>query len=366
LVGFFFSLENSSEANDHHITILNEDGEPVGIAVNQEEDEEEDDQNSTINNPATSITTGSRKRRASAKYRESLLQSELNFASSKKIPKLPPHAYSHQHGSNTATTLSRSSEVEIDVSDVNFVRLKTNNNNNKDIADRQEEILQYLQRVDDKLNCILKHFNVPHNPSPSFTSPTSETRRQSSSGSRGAATKWSRYSMLTGPGGSGGSNRNMPTSTVRTQVTRGADGQQQEIHFLTTAESSQQQEITQYVISDDLLEATFSRSRNRGNFAKNLVFVAFPLEERLGRNCFGRRGGSLSGPKEPLEAAKLDAVRDAVFRKFPVTPDEDEDAVWKKECVIAIDTALRSEMRQRILAINGSESNHQLIKGELS
>ena len=163
----------------------------------------------------------------------------------------------------------------------------------------------------------------------------------------------------------GSSSRSMPASTIRTQVTRGVDGQQQEIHFLTTAEASQQQEITQYVISDDLLEATFSRSRNRGNFAKNLVFVAFPLEERIGRNCFGRRGGSLSGPKEPLEAAKLDAVRDAVFRKFPVTSDEDEDAVWKKECVIAIDTALRSEMRQRILAINGSESNHQIIKAEL-
>ena len=36
--------ENSSEANDH-ITILNEDGEAVGIAVNQEDEEDDDEAN---------------------------------------------------------------------------------------------------------------------------------------------------------------------------------------------------------------------------------------------------------------------------------------------------------------------------------
>ena len=206
--------------------------------------------------------------------------------------------------------------------------------------ERQEEIFQYIQRVDEKLDAILKHFNVPFNPSPQVValdlkSHQRESPNQKASFLSASNTFVNRF-LTSRPRGNPGAN-NFYTNT-------------QEISNISA--DNQQQEITQYVISEDLLESTYLRSRNRGNFSKNLVYAAFPLEERLGRNCYGRRGGSISGPKEPLEAAKLDAVREAVFRKYPASPIE-EEAIWKKECVIAIDTALRSEMRQRFLAING-------------
>lgn len=290
----------------NQITILNEDGElDVGLGNSENQTDVEANLNdSTISNPQ-------RKRRSITKLCEALYE-----PSPKKLPKV---IHTQQP---SVTTMARSREVEVDVSDINVVRLKTSK------QDRHDELFQYLQRVDEKLDAIIKHFNVPCTTGTGNSVPLKSHRKSGFS---------SKYV---------GSDGLLSSS----QDSRSSISRQGDLHFIAT--DTTQQEITQYIISDDLLEATFLKSRNRGNFAKNLVFAAFPREERLGRNCYGRRGGSLSGPKGALEAAKLDAVREAVFRKYPVEPNEDEEYIWKKEGVIAIDTALRSEMRARILKMN--------------
>lgn len=333
--------ENSSD-DVNHITILNDEGEPVGLAVNNDE------------NIPSGGGGGVRKRRPSTKIREILQGEPVNKKSGK--PSLINNLFPLQQQQTTRHSVNNQrNEVELDISEVDCIRLKSNNNTiNSKLAERQDELFQYIQRVDEKLDAILKHFNVPFSASPQIVSLDLKTHHRESP-SRFITSSASVSSSI--PSNSF-VNRFVSTASSSSSRSRGVPATHhsfytntQDIHTIG-AERQEQQEITQYVISDDLLESTHLRSRNRGNFAKNLVYAAFPLEERLGRNCYGRRGGSISGPKEPLEAAKLDAVREAVFRKYPAPPLE-EESIWKKECVIAIDTALRSEMRQRFLAING-------------
>lgn len=101
-----------------------------------------------------------------------------------------------------------------------------------------------------------------------------------------------------------------------------------------------------YVISESIIEKVFLESRSRGNFAKNLTFQVFSSDERRGRNCTGRVFGRAM-PKGPLDAGKLNAVKEATFRKYPCHPSL-IDITWKKECITAIDSGLRNETRTRI------------------
>ena len=297
-----------------------------------------------------------RKRRPSTKIREILQGEPVNKKSGK--PSLINNLFPLQHQQTIRHSITNQrNEVELDISEVDCVPLKTNNNTiNSKLVERQEELFQHIQRVDEKLDAILKHFNVPFSASPQIVSLDLKAPHRRESPSRFISSSASASSIPSNSFVNRFVSTASSSSTSRSRVVPVAHhnfyANTPDIHTISVERQEQQQEITQYVISDDLLESTHLRSRNRGNFAKNLVYAAFPLEERLGRNCYGRRGGSISGPKEPLEAAKLDAVREAVFRKYPAPPLE-EESIWKKECVIAIDTALRSEMRQRFLAING-------------
>lgn len=106
-----------------------------------------------------------------------------------------------------------------------------------------------------------------------------------------------------------------------------------------------------YVISDSIIEKVFLESRSRGNFAKNLTFQVFSTEERRGRNCTGRVFGRAL-PKGPLDSGKLNAVKDATFRKYPCHPSL-IDITWKKECITAIDSGLRNETRTRVKSLEG-------------
>ena len=106
-----------------------------------------------------------------------------------------------------------------------------------------------------------------------------------------------------------------------------------------------------YIIADSVIEKVFLESRSRGNFAKNLTFQVFSQEERRGRNCTGRVFGRAM-PKGPLEAGKLNAVKEATFRKYPCHPSL-TDITWKKECITAIDSGLRNETRTRIKPMDG-------------
>jgi len=312
--------EDQNENDGNQVTILNEDGEPVGIATNE-------DENSNASNGGNG--NHPQKRRGT--------RMSIETPAKRIIRAHQQTQQRHHHQSR------QRNEIDIDVTELDCIKLRTKSNKNDN---RQDEILQYLKRVDDKLDLIIKHFNVPFHPS------SHENTNYNLRNGRSSITSNGRPSMAsTSPV----ANHSIPFPRINFQTTKpSSSSRSYSSSFYTTSDNTTTihgengpQEITQYVISDELLESTFLSSRNRGNFAKKLVYAAFPLEERLGRNCYGRKGGSLSGPKEPLEVAKLDAVREAVFRKFPV-PASEEDAVWKKDCVIAIDSALRAEIRQRL------------------
>jgi len=226
--------------------------------------------------------------------------------------------------SSQSSSSHNKDSIDIDITGLSSIRLKCNENSHQQNSNnnKQEEILNYLQTVDDKLDSIIKHFNVPYHPTIKIKCPTMVRSSRNS---------------LSSPSYSNG------------DVIRHIAGNRENEIKIDLDTQTPTGEITQYVISDDLMDAMFLKSRNRGNFAKNLVYSAFPVEERLGRNCYGRRSGVISGRKIALEQAKLEAVKIAVFSKYPVLDGDEEEAVWRRECVIAIDTALRTEMRNRII-----------------
>lgn len=93
-------------------------------------------------------------------------------------------------------------------------------------------------------------------------------------------------------------------------------------------------------IPDSVLEEAYKASVSRRNLAKNLVFMVFTPEELRGRNCSGRVYGK-GLPKERLDQRKLHSVKIATFKKYPCDPTE-LDLIWQRECIKAIDKAIRS------------------------
>ena len=95
------------------------------------------------------------------------------------------------------------------------------------------------------------------------------------------------------------------------------------------------------VISDETLDEIERCSISRRNFAKNLTFLLFSEQELIGKNCTGRVFGRCA-PKGKLDEAKLNAVKMATFKKYPCRPGE-LDFIWQRECIKAIDKAIRSK-----------------------
>ena len=116
-------------------------------------------------------------------------------------------------------------------------------------------------------------------------------------------------------------------------------------------------------LPEEIVVDLHSKSLNRGNFAKHLVFQLFSPEERKGKNCFGRRAGLQSGPKAPLDPVRLQYVREKVFQYYPCEPDL-EETIWRRQCVIAVDTALRGENRPHKKSIELS-SIHLVVDNQL-
>ena len=93
-------------------------------------------------------------------------------------------------------------------------------------------------------------------------------------------------------------------------------------------------------IPDHLVDEAYKASVSRRNLAKNLVFMVFTPEELRGRNCSGKVYGK-GLPKEKLDQRKLHSVKMATFKKYPCDPTE-MDLLWQRECIKAIDKAIRS------------------------
>ena len=93
-------------------------------------------------------------------------------------------------------------------------------------------------------------------------------------------------------------------------------------------------------LSADCLMLLRSRLTSERNFAVQVVRHLFKPHELEGRNVRGVSG------KLPLDSAKLELVRELVFRYFPV-PLSCKESQWR-DCRKAIDTYLRAKKYQMV------------------
>ena len=101
-----------------------------------------------------------------------------------------------------------------------------------------------------------------------------------------------------------------------------------------------QDEDAEYAIPPEVKQKILNSSTGKGNFAKNLVFAIFSQKERKGHNCTGK--SSSGADVEPLNSAKLQAVKKSVFQLYGIHPNSQEK-VWREECVKVIDSSLKKE-----------------------
>lgn len=95
-------------------------------------------------------------------------------------------------------------------------------------------------------------------------------------------------------------------------------------------------ESTGTVYLDDAeIRRIFSTSKSRGNFSALLVQKLYSKDERVVSNVMGTRG------KRQLSPSRMNAVRRLSFSLYPVGDEREEETVWKKECVKAIDSKNR-------------------------
>eukprot|EP00794_Sanderia_malayensis_P020010 gene20010-21971_t len=237
------------------------------------------------------------------------------------------------------------------------------------------ELMNFMLLMNAKMDAIIKHFNVPLSvqqasidmstsikpqqedptPSESSTTPTSVTHtppvvhtpttKEQQHQDYYASTLINASTSKPWLNTVSPFTLNMPHIPEQTATLQTATALQSPI--ATNAQVS-------YMISDSIIEKVFLESRSRGNFAKNLTFQVFTPEERRGRNCTGRVFGR-AVPKGPLEAGKLNAVKEATFRKYPVHPSL-IDITWKKECITAVDSGLRNETRTRMKPLDNQEN----------
>ena len=104
-------------------------------------------------------------------------------------------------------------------------------------------------------------------------------------------------------------------------------------------EETSVQNLVGNLIPRKTLSEASRTSKSIGNFAKKLVFAMFSKEERHNRNCRGWVPGKVQHKKQ-LDPAKLQAVKQLTFTFYRV---ENPDYIWNRECVKAIDSALRKE-----------------------
>ncbi|XP_057290962.1 uncharacterized protein LOC130613662 [Hydractinia symbiolongicarpus] len=126
----------------------------------------------------------------------------------------------------------------------------------------------------------------------------------------------------------------------------------------------EQVEMSSSLISSQIIDKIFVESRSRANFAKNLTFAIFSAEERRGRNCTGRVFGKAQH-KGQLDPIKLQAVKEATFRKYPCVQTL-VDITWRKECITAIDSGLRNENRSVKSQDALHHHHHDVVDGNIS
>jgi hypothetical protein len=110
-----------------------------------------------------------------------------------------------------------------------------------------------------------------------------------------------------------------------------------------------------FYVDDSLSMAAYSKSKSRRNFAAHLTKLVFTPRERLESNCNGRNG------KNKLDINRLQIIRNTIFKYYPCkqstlvldgdtisSGDNDENTVWYRDCIPAIDESNRVLKKQVI------------------
>lgn len=105
-------------------------------------------------------------------------------------------------------------------------------------------------------------------------------------------------------------------------------------------------------IESPLASSAYSKSKSRRNFAAHLAKLVFTPRERLESNCNGRFG------KKALDTLLLNSIKNTLFQFYPCrqsTNDDsiasggcDENNVWLRDCIPAIDESNRVLKKQLI------------------
>lgn len=119
-----------------------------------------------------------------------------------------------------------------------------------------------------------------------------------------------------------------------------------------------------YFIDNMLASSAYSKSKSRRNFAAHLAKLVFTPRERLESNCNGRFG------KKALDTTLLMAIRNTLFKFYPcnqstlvvhgdtiTSGDHDENNVWLRDCIPAIDESNRVLKKQLIAWYKKQHSN---------
>ena len=127
-----------------------------------------------------------------------------------------------------------------------------------------------------------------------------------------------------------------------------------------------------YFIDDTLASNAFSKSKSRRNFAAHLAKLVFTPRERLESNCNGRFG------KKALDSIRLSAIRNSLFKYYPcksssssssssafngdpnIGGDHDENSVWIRDCIPAIDESNRVLKKQLIAWYKKNRLNNSI------
>ena len=89
-------------------------------------------------------------------------------------------------------------------------------------------------------------------------------------------------------------------------------------------------------MSPNLARVLDKEAGSRKNSATKLVRQVFSLQEREVSNIMGLKG------KKRLDPTRMEFIKSLTFALQPVKPGENEDCIWCKECVKAIDSANRN------------------------
>jgi hypothetical protein len=89
------------------------------------------------------------------------------------------------------------------------------------------------------------------------------------------------------------------------------------------------------LLNDTEVKRIFTIAKSRGNFAALLVQQLYGKHERIISNVMGTRG------KRQLSPRRIGIVKKLTFTMYPGVDQNEEEMMWKKECVKAIDSKNR-------------------------